>query len=161
MISRTLSTIIATAMVATASPAIAGAGPVQVWFTEDAATVSDKLAILCADRNSSVVEQDDRHVVCQREESSVLARYIYGSRGSTSPQLTIRFTLLRDGKNTRVQATQWIEVQTAFGQTRRNQLDDRKQSARLEDVLIAAGGHNVPPELLDPKPDDAATAAPK
>ncbi len=133
--------------------AAADKGPVQVWFAEDAATVSDKLALLCADRNATIVEQDERHVLCQREErgaKGVLAQYIYGSRGSTAPQLTIRFSILRDGKNVRVQATQWFEVQSAFGQTRRNPLDDRKQSAQLENLLIGIGGHNVPPELIEP-----------
>lgn len=139
----------------------ADTGPVTVWFTEDMQTVSDKLGILCADRNAAVVEQDDRHVLCQRAVSGgkgILAQTMLGNSSSTSPQLMIRFQILRDGKAARVQASQWIELQSAGGQTRRTELNGSKQRAELEDTLISAGAHNAPASLV-PAPDHTTDGA--
>ncbi len=146
------SRIIIAALALWAPPALAQAGPVTVWFTEQPQAVSDRLALLCADRNAAVIEQDERHVLCQREVTGgrgILAQAFIGNGSSTSPQLMIRFAILRDGKAARVQASQWVELQMAGGQTRRSDLNDRKQRASLEDLLTGAGGHNVPPEALD------------
>lgn len=143
------------ALVAIAAPAAAQDGPVVVWFAEPAAEVSDKLAILCADRNATVIEQDDRHVLCQREVSgarSVLGQALLGGSSATPPQLMVRFSILRDGQASRVQASQYVELQMAGGQTRRTDLKDRKQRVQLEETLITAGGHNAPPDELAAPP---------
>ncbi|WP_052742584.1 hypothetical protein [Sphingomonas sp. Ag1] len=133
-----------------ASPATAE-GPLTVWFKEEPSAVSDKLANLCADRNAAVVEQDDRHVLCQREVSGgkgILAQALLGNSYSTSPVLNVRFSILKDRGAARVQASQWVELQMAMGQTRRTPVDGRKADARLEQSLVAAGGHNVHPSTL-------------
>jgi hypothetical protein len=133
-------------------------GPVTVWFAEDMPTVSDKLAILCANRDATVIEQDDRHVLCQRAVSGgkgVIAQSMLGNSYSTSPQLMIRFQVLRDGKAARVQASQWIELQTAGGQVRRTDLNGSKQRMELENILIDAGGHNAPIDLASALSDPA------
>jgi hypothetical protein len=153
--------LVAAVLAATfATPAIAQEGPVTVWFSDEPAAVSDKLALLCADRNATVIEQDDRHLVCQREVSGgkgILAQAMLGNSASTAPQLMIRFALLRDRKAVRVQASQWVELQMAGGQTRRTDLNNRKQRVELENVLIGAGAHNVPPDDLD----EPAAATPR
>lgn len=133
-----------------ASPA-AAEGPITVWFQEEPSAVSDKLANLCADRNAAVVEQDDRHVLCQREESGgkgILAQALLGNSYSTSPVLNVRFSILKDRGTARVQASQWVELQMAMGQTRRTPVDGRKADAQLEQSLVAVGGHNVHPNSL-------------
>lgn len=140
------------------SATAADKGPVQVWFALSPSEVSDKLAILCADRNATVIEQDDRHVLCQREVGGgkgILAQVFLGNSSSTSPQLTIRFSILRDGKSVRVQASQWVELQMAGGQVRKMDLRNQKQDAQLQDLLIAQGAHNVPPEFIEPAPAPA------
>lgn len=144
------------------SSAHAASGPVVVWFTDQAADVSDKLAILCADHNASVVEQDDRHLLCQREVTGgkgILAQALLGNSSSTSPQLNIRFSIIRDGKAVRVQASQWIELQMAMGQTRRTDMNSGKGATQLEDALIAAGAHNYPPSLDPVSTAEPATSA--
>ena len=159
---RHLMSAMGAAAMVSAGPALAETGPVTVWFDGEAPAVSDRLAILCADRNAAVVEQDDRHLLCQREVSGakgIVAQAMLGNSYSTEPQLMIRFALLRDGKAIRVQASQWIELQMAGGQTRRTALDARKQRQELENVLIGAGAHNVPPHLLD-EPAAAPTPPP-
>ena len=129
------------------SAASAQTPTVTVWFSETAAEVSDKLALTCADREATVIEQDYRHVLCSRPMTGVAATYAFRvGRGSSSQDLFIRFTLLRDGKSIRVQAAQCVENQSALGQSRKTDLNGTKQKKSLEDVLIAAGGHNYPPD---------------
>ncbi|MDX5984677.1 hypothetical protein [Sphingomonas echinoides] len=144
-------------------------GPVQVWFTGEPAEVSDKLANLCADRQAAVVEQDEHHVLCQREVSGakgIFAQVLLGNSYSTSPQLNIRFALLRDRKSVRVQASQWIELQMAGGQTRRTPLNNREQEDQLLNLLVGLGADEnapmaqwLPPATPDQNPVPA-TAKP-
>ena len=146
---------LALAMVVAAAPAAAQEGPVVVWFDQPAPEVSDKLALLCSNRQATVVEQDDRHVLCQREVTGargILGQALLGNSASTSPQLMVRFSILRDGKASRVQASQYVELQMAGGQTRRTDLKDRKQRVQLEETLIGVGAHNAPPDLDAPAP---------
>ena len=140
------------AFAALASAASAQEGPVTVWFKMKSPDLSDKLAIICADKSASIVEQDDRHVLCQKEVTGgkgILAQALLGNSYSTTPQLMVRFTILKDGEFSRVQASQWIELQMAGGQTRQNEINGQKQRRALEDTLVNAGGHTAPPELWD------------
>lgn len=77
--------------------------------------------------------------------SGILAQALIGNSRSTTPELKIRFGLIRSGKYIRVQATQWIETQMAFGQVQRQQLDGRKQIQSLRDALGSLGGTPVIP----------------
>lgn len=119
-------------------------GPLNMWFYGSPAEASEKLALSCADREATVVEQDDHHVLCERENSSVAARYLFSGRGGSAPMLKVRFTLLKDGKDTRIQAAQWMEMQSALGQERRSELDDAKHDGAMRDLLHTIGAHDMP-----------------
>lgn len=130
-------------------------GPVTVWFDEQGPAVSDKLALLCANFGGEVADQDDRHVLCRKPMTGgkgILAQALLGNRYSTSPDMMVRFTILKDGSATRVQASQWVELQMAGGQTRRNDLNGQKQRSDIENALIGIGAHNASPELLNDNP---------
>jgi hypothetical protein len=134
-----------------------------MWFYESPPAVSDKLALLCSDRSASVVEQDDRHILCQRPVTGgkgILAQAMLGNSSSTSPQLMIRFSVLKDRNVSRVQASQWIEVQMAGGQVRRTDLNGRKQQEEMSNVLASVGGHDLPPEVpaINPPQTDSSSA---
>lgn len=130
-------------IMASATAAFAG-GPLSMWFYGSATEASDKLSLSCADRNAVVVEQDDRHVLCQREAGGLTARYLFSGRSGTTPMLNIRFALLRDGQDTRIQASQWIEVQNGAGQVQRSPLDSAKYDAAMREVLHGIGAHDLP-----------------
>lgn len=130
--------------IAVLSAAAEAKGPLNMWFYGSPAEASEKLALSCADREATVIEQDDRHVLCERENSSIAARYLFSGRGGTAPILKVRFTLLKDGKDTRVQAAQWMEVQSALGQERRSELDDAKHDGAMRDLLHDIGAHDFP-----------------
>ena len=156
-------TILAASLLVAAQSAAAESGPLMVWFDGTASSTSDKLAILCADRGAAVVEQDDRHVLCQREISGgkgVLAQALLGNSRSTSPQLMIRFAILRDREYLRVQASQWIEVQMSGGQTRRTELNANKNRTDLENLLLRIGAHSNPPSALFGDPPRAPSGEP-
>lgn len=143
-----------------ALPASADDSPVNIWFAKTPAETSDAIALMCANRSSSITEQDDRHVECVKPASGVggiLGQALLGNSRSTPLMIHARFTILRDGKSTRVLASQWAETQMAFGQVRRTPLSSAKQKAALAELLIAIGGHNVPPEYLDPAPPPSPT----
>jgi len=132
--------------------------PTVVWFEKSLTDTSDVLANLCVDRSAAVVEQDDRHVVCQKEVRGLrgaLAQALIGNSYSTSPVLIIRFSILRDGPFARVQASQWLETQMAFGQVRKAELNSAKQSSELMSVLLSTGAHNVRPEVPRASADPA------
>lgn len=147
--------VLASIAILFSASAFAADGPVTVWFQEQGPAVSDRLALLCADFGGEVTDQDDRHVLCRKPMTGgkgILAQALLGNRYSTSPDMMVRFTILKDGSATRVQASQWIEIQMAGGQTRRNDLNGQKQRSDLENALIGVGAHNAPPELLPDTP---------
>lgn len=151
----------AAAILLMATPAAAEDAPVVLWFTDTLQDVSDKLANLCVDRQSAVVEQDERHVLCQKEVSGaqgVLAQALLGNSYSTSPIYNVRFSLLRDGDLVRVQASQWIELQMAMGQVRRTPLNNKKQRENIVSLLIAKGGSETRPSSTTSEPSAPATA---
>lgn len=60
-----------------------------------------------------------------------------------------------------MQVAQWVELQMAGGQTRRTELNSRKQQVDLENVLIAAGAHNIhPADLSGTQPAEPTTPTP-
>ena len=138
----------ATLSLALASPSHAADGPITAWFAGSSEEVSATLANMCAEHNSMVIEQDAYHLVCSRQDSSLkgtLAQVLIGNSYSTTPELKVRFSLLKQGVNTKVLASQWIETVMAFGQVRTVPLTSVKHSAALRDAMMAAGGSYDPP----------------
>lgn len=90
-----------------------------VYFPTTVINVSERIAGLCLDRNSIVIEQTQSHVLCSRstdELQGAVAQALIGNSYSTPPELRFRSAIVRSEQYTRVQASQWIETQMAFGQ---------------------------------------------
>lgn len=122
--------------------------PVVAYFTGDAEEVPAKLAQLCVERGILVVEQDRFHVKCAKEERSfggLLAHALVNPRYSTSPQMVVQFSISRIAHYSAVQAVQWMESQSAFGQMRRMEIDGRKAQSQLLSALLSAGATSVVP----------------
>lgn len=131
-------------LVLAATPALAeDRPPPTAWFTQEPAEVANLLANKCVDRSGAVVEQDAFHVLCVRQMSGsqgILAQALLGNAYSTTPEVRLRFAVMKDGAATRVQASQWVEVQMALGQVRRTEMNGKKQNASLVALLTEAGG---------------------
>lgn len=131
-----------------AAPSFAGDGPISMWFAQPPEEVSGMLVNMCAEHNSTVIEQDSYHVVCSRQDNSLkgaLAQVMIGNAYSTTPELKVRLNLVRQGANTKVIASQWIETVMAFGQVRTSPVTGVKQTAALREALRTAGGDEVAP----------------
>ncbi|MEP6785931.1 MAG: hypothetical protein ABI898_09345 [Sphingomonadales bacterium] len=134
--------------------AFAKPAPIPIaYFKPDALGLSERLAGLCIDRNSAVIEQDEVHVLCSRTIDGLqgaFAQVIVGNSYSTTPELKVRFSIVRSEKFFRVQASQWIETQMAFGQVRRAPLDGKKQTENILQLLEGVGGNRTPPHETEP-----------
>lgn len=122
--------------------------PQYVYFAEAPSDALGKIAGRCMDRNLTVTESDDRHVVCIQTVSGfkgALAQVLIGNSYSTTPTVNIRFQAIAVPGGSRVQFSQWIETQMAFGQVRRVEMDGRKQIQETLNSLYGLGAFGSPP----------------
>lgn len=139
---------VAAASLLVTTPAFAAESPVSVWFDKPVEEVSAILGNLCADRNGIVIEQDNYHLLCSRTENGfkgALAQALLGNSSSTTPEVKVRFSFIRQPNSVRVVASQWIETQMAFGQVRRSELNGRRNNQNMIDMLTGLGATTVPP----------------
>lgn len=83
--------------------------------------VAGKIAEGCTNFGLLVVDMRDNSVTCKAEMDAgdrLIAGLAIGTRYSTPPQNLGRFTIFAVGADVKVQMYQWIETQTAYGQTR-------------------------------------------
>ena len=119
-----------------------------VFFPKAVSNVSERIAGLCFDRNSTVIEQTPTHVLCSRSIDglqSAVAQVLIGNSYSTPLVLKFRFAIVRSEQYTRVQASQWIETQMAFGQIRAVPLDGRKHVENILGLLEGIGSSRTTP----------------
>jgi len=143
-------------------PAYAAPKPPQyVYFAEAPADALGKIAGRCMDRNFTVKESDDRHVVCMQTMSGLkgaLTQVLIGNSYSTTPTNNIRFQAIAVPGGSRVQFSQWIETQMAFGQIQRVEMDGRKQIQQMLDSLYSLGAFGSPPHASGDAMAGKATA---
>jgi hypothetical protein len=139
------------ALFAGSTPALAG--PVEAFINRPPAEAAGMIANLCADQGTTVAEQDQFHVLCSGQMTGLkgaLAQALIGNSYSTTPERKVRFSLIPQTQLgisfTRIQAAEWIETQMAFGQTRRQPLDNSKNDLALLNALISAGATKNPPQ---------------
>lgn len=112
-----------------------------------ASEASGKLANRCMDGGLRVVANTASEVVCEArldDVSSVLTQALMGNAYSTSPERYIRFTLLQNDKNVRVQATSWVQLQMALGQERREAVTSTGMHNSLMAFMEGAGASYFP-----------------
>lgn len=147
------------ALSALAAPAYAK-GPVVAYFDTPPEETLSALAEGCINRGITVSEQDAHHVRCEQEMTGFggfLHNLLLAPRYSTPSTSVVRFAVSKGRNGTVVQASAWIEVQTAFSQIRRTPMDGKKPSRQLRDFMLSAGGYEFPPP---PKQAEAETQAP-
>lgn len=173
---KALSILVAAAAAGVGAPSLAGDGPISMWFAAPPEEVAGLIVNMCAEHEAVVTEQDAYHVICSRQDNSLkgsLAQALIGNSYSTTPELKVRLSLVRQGANTKVIASQWIETVMAFGQVRTSPVTGVKQTAALRDALRSAGGDEVAPStgaaftkdnpliIQTPAPLAPPTSAPK
>jgi len=96
----------------------------------------------CNNYQLSIIDTGSNHVTCGKDmagSDAFLANMIIGGRGATNPQQRVKFTVFKVGNNTKVTARQWIESQSAFGQTRQHDLNDAKKRNDIQGFLTSIG----------------------
>lgn len=119
-------------------------GVVSVWFAADRTAVANGLADLCGALNTTVVRRDSSSVVCTRDVSREVGTAVQagGNAYSTSSGLVLHFALREDRAAARVDAMQYIAVQSAhvIGPGQQSPVLYPKQRRALIDALVALGG---------------------
>ncbi len=95
--------------------------PEATFTATTPSAVAATIAGGCAQLGAVVVEMRDNSVTCTGEMDpgdKFLANLAIGSAYSTSATSSSRFTIFPVGGDVRVQVYQWIEAQSAYGQTR-------------------------------------------
>ena len=106
-------------------------------------TVKSKLMEGCSNKGILVQDTQPNSIVCGKRmtgNEAFLATLLIGNKYSTPPERKIRFIIYQKGQNVRVTAQQWIEVQMAFGQIRREELNSNNQRNEIQEFLTRLGG---------------------
>lgn len=147
-----------------ATPALAGQrAPQEAYFADQPADVLAKISSRCMDKNLIVAESDDRHVVCSQTVSGfkgVISQLLIGNSYSTTPEVKYRFQAIPYGGGSRVQFSQWMETQMAFGQLRRVELNNSKQVNETLSALYDLGGSSQPSQISAAGANQAPRPAP-
>lgn len=139
----------AVAMFAVASPALADepfavtpSGATEAYFDMGVKETSDFLANQCLDLGWSMVSSTDTTVICEVPVSfgNKLLSALAGPRYATPPRQFFRFNLAGASGYTRAQASSWQEIQTAFGQTQRTDLETQNYHNSVMGFFKTVGG---------------------
>ncbi len=119
----------------------------EAYFKQDARTVSSLVANICMDRQATIVEQDEFHVLCSKQKSGMKGALVNAlmsnpeSGGGALGKKT-RFTIGSSPNGTRVQVSQWIDAPMAYSQFAGG--DNGKARSEMQAALVQAGGSLTP-----------------
>lgn len=143
-------TLIAVILSLISSPALADkmfavtpSGAAEMLFAENAQATVSALASKCIDARWTVITSTSAEVVCEAPLNmgqSVLGQALLGNSYSTPPRRFFRFNIAEVNGLSRVQASGWMEVQMAFGQTRRTDFSGPEFQNSIFNFMGAAGG---------------------
>lgn len=123
--------------------ALTPSGNVQAVFPQDSKDAISLIANKCIDVGWKIISKSDSILICESPMSStqsILGQALLGNSYSTPPRRFIQFSASSLEGYTRVQATGWIELQMAFGQIRRTDLQGPDFSNSVLAFLGSAGG---------------------
>lgn len=116
--------------------------PEGVFLNSNVDAVRSKIIDGCSSKGNLVQEATGNQVICGKTlegGEAVLGRLIVGNSYSTTPENKVRFIIYQLGADVKVTAQQWLESQMAFGQTRKEELNDNKQKNRIQQFLFSLG----------------------
>lgn len=116
----------------------------EMVFAEPPSEVIGKLSARCIDAGWSVVSSTGSDVTCEAPMNfgqSLLGTLLMGNSYSTPPRRFFRYMVSTVGGVSRVQASGWMELQMAFGQTRRTEFTGAPFHNGAMNFMASAGGH--------------------
>lgn len=143
-------TLIAVAAIMTPSAAwadkmfaVTPTGTAEMVFSAGAQTTVSALSSKCIDTRWTVISSTPAEVICEAPLNmgqSVLGQALLGNSYSTPPRRFFRFNVTEINGLSRVQASGWMELQMAFGQTRRTDFTGPEFQNSIFNFMGAAGG---------------------
>jgi membrane-associated protease RseP (regulator of RpoE activity) len=116
-------------------------------FPDKADVVVGELSAKCIDVKWTVVSSGSNQVVCESPLNfgqSLLGQMLMGNSYSTPPHRYFRFNVAQINGISRVQASGWVELQMAFGQTKRTDFSGASFHNGMMEFMAAAGGKYPP-----------------
>lgn len=136
--------VVATPALADADYAVTPSGQPVAIFADKPEAVIGELSSKCIDAHWTVVSSTSTMLTCQipmNMGQSVLGQMLLGNSYSTPPSRYIRFNVAEVQGVSRVQAAGWMELQMAFGQTKRSDFSGPSFDNSAMTFMMAAGGH--------------------
>lgn len=132
--------------------AVTPSGRSETLFDLSAQATADRLASKCVDAGWTIISTTETVVICEAPMNfgqSLLGTMLMGNSYSTPPRSFYRFNVAHVQSVSRVQASGWMELQMAFGQTRRTDFSGASFHNGAMNFMVAAGGR-LPPGTTFP-----------
>ena len=123
--------------------AVTPSGAAEMAFPDDPPTVIGNLSSKCIDNRWTVISSTSNSLVCEAPLNmgqSILGQMLLGNSYSTPPRRFFRFNVAEVNGVSRVQASSWMELQMAFGQTQRQDFSGPQFQNNIELFMGSAGG---------------------
>ncbi len=131
-----------------ARKAVTPSGFPEMLFVDMVPTeAGSKIANHCMNMGHAVISSTPNEVTCESPMGVMKAsitQALLGGNYSTTPRRFARYTLVQVDKYVRVQASAWLEMQNAFGQTQRQSFTDDNTHNFLIDVMAYSGAKYIP-----------------
>jgi membrane-associated protease RseP (regulator of RpoE activity) len=127
--------------------AVTPSGGTEMLFPDKPDVVVGQLSAKCIDIKWTVVSSGSNQVVCEtplNTGQSILGQMLLGNSYSTPPHRYFRFNIANVNGVSRVQASGWMELQMAFGQTKRTDFSGASFHNGMMNFMAAAGGKYPP-----------------
>lgn len=118
----------------------------EVIFSDNSRDAVSKLSSRCIDAHWTIISSSETELICEAPLNfgqSVVGQLLLGNSYSTPPRRFFRFNVGSINGVSRVQASGWMELQMAFGQTRRTDFGGPEFQNSIFGFLMSAGG-NLP-----------------
>lgn len=123
--------------------AVTPSGATEMLFPEKPQEAIGKLSSQCIDRRMTVISSSTSEVVCESPLNmgqSIAGQLLMGNSYSTPPRRFFKFNVAEVNGISRVQAAGWMELQMAFGQTKRNDFTGPPFHNNAMQFMANAGG---------------------
>lgn len=123
--------------------AVTPSGTAEMMFGGEPSAVVGILSSQCMNRHWTVISSTSTELVCESPMSmgqSILGQMLMGNSYSTPPRRFFRFNVAAVNGVSRVQASGWMELQMALGQTKRTDFTGPEFQNGIMNFLAAAGG---------------------
>lgn len=127
--------------------AVTPGGRGEAIFDKPVDDTLSTLSNLCMNKGWSITTSTTSQLTCEIQLSmgqSIMGQLLMGNSYSTPPRQFVQFSIGEIGASSRVQVSQWVELQMAFGQVRRNEINT-PAAINSEISFLLEAGARLPP----------------